>query len=89
MFKGRPCPGYRVQFVSLERVLKFEIPLNKPSGVWDGCAVLWRHCGQATIRFSSPRRATRLKVWSQFSHLYSIVGIGRYYRAAEGMSMKQ
>lgn len=84
-----PAPVYRVQFVSLERLLKLEIPLNKLSGGLDGCAVLRRHCGQVIALVSSPRRATWLKVCLQLSHLYSIVGIWlRSYRSGRRMSTK-
>jgi hypothetical protein len=64
-----------VQLVSLTRVLKFEIPLKKLSDFGSDLVTGLLHLGQLASVSLSPRNTTILKRWSQFPHLYSMVGM--------------
>ena len=64
-----------VQLVSLKKVLKFEIPLKKLSDFGSDLVRGLLHLGQRASVSLSPRKTTILKRLSQFSHLYSIVGM--------------
>lgn len=67
--------GHRLQLVSLPRVLKFEIPLKRLFDFGRDLVLGLLHLGQGGSVSSSPRNTTALKRWSQFSHLYSMVGM--------------
>jgi hypothetical protein len=67
--------GHLVQLVSLASVLKFEIPLNRLSDLGRDFVRGLLHLGQRGSVSLSPRNTTALKRWSQFPHLYSMVGM--------------
>jgi hypothetical protein len=67
--------GHLVQLVSFKKVLKFEIPLKTPSDFGSDLVQGLLHLGQRASISLSPRNTTFLKRWSQFSHLYSMVGM--------------
>jgi hypothetical protein len=63
------------QLVSLARALKFEIPLKRLSDLGSDLAKGLLHLGQGGSVSLSPRNTIALKRWSQFPHLYSIIGM--------------
>ena len=67
--------GHLVQLVSLTRVLKFDIPLKILSDFGSDLVMELLHFGQSFSVSLSPRNTTILKRWSQFPHLYSMVGM--------------
>ena len=61
--------------MSLARLLKFEIPLKRLFDLGRDLVRGLLHLGQGGSVSLSPRNTTVLNRWSQFPHLYSMVGM--------------